>query len=76
MSTCEFSGVETDWCDHCRNAGKPRRPTVTARIGGTIEARYRGQCAGCGEPFAAGALIVPGDIGWLAECCAASGGDA
>lgn len=40
-----------------------------------IEARYRGQCAECGEPYAVGALIEydPDTGWWVAECCALNG---
>lgn len=71
MTECEFSGLSVSSCDHCRNAGKPRRPVATARITGQIEARYRGFCRGCGEPFTPGTLLTPSDTdGWIAECCA------
>lgn len=47
---------------------------MTARITSRIEARYRGQCRGCGEFYSAGTLITPSDTdGWLAECCAEDG---
>lgn len=77
MATCEHSGLDTSGCDHCRRAAKPAyRPVVVTRVRGPIEARHRGQCAGCGTLFAAGALIVPNDTGWLAECCADEDGAA
>lgn len=78
MTTCDFSGLDTAGCDHCRNAGKvARRPTVTARITGWLEARYPGQCRGCGEPFSRGALITAAETdGWVAECCAPEDGAA
>lgn len=67
---CDHSGLDVTGCDHCRSAGKPRRP-VTARITSRIEARYRGQCRGCGEFYSPGTLLTPSDTdGWLAECCA------
>lgn len=48
----------------------PARPTEPRRHG-WFEARYRGVCRGCGEPFTAGSLITPSDTdGWIAECCA------
>lgn len=75
MSTCDFSGLDSAGCDHCRNAGKPaRRPTPPARFTGWLEARYPGQCRGCGEPFSASARITASETdGWVAECCAEDG---
>lgn len=68
---CPITDLPADMCDHCRTVGKPSRPTVTARIGGTIEARYRGVCRSCGEPFTPGTRLTPSDTdGWVAECCA------
>lgn len=73
MTTCDFSGLDPVGCDHCRSAGKPRRP-VTARITSRIEARYRGVCRSCGLPFTPGTVLTPSDTdGWVAECCAEDG---
>lgn len=77
MPTCDYSDLPVEACDHCRNAGKPRRPTVTARITGPLEAKYPGVCCNCFEPFSAGARITASDTdGWIAECCADPDGDA
>lgn len=71
MTTCDFSGLDAASCDHCRRGGVPARATVTARIVGAIEARYRGVCRSCGQPYTAGTRITPSDTdGWIAECCA------
>jgi hypothetical protein len=69
---CDFSDLPTDQCAHCKGHVEPRRAAASERPPWLIEARYRGQCAGCGEPFAVGALIEydPETTGWLAECCA------
>jgi hypothetical protein len=78
VTECEFSGLSQASCDHCRNAGKvARRPTVTARISGPIEARYRGVCRVCGLPYTPGTMITPSVTdGWVAECCAPEDGAA
>jgi hypothetical protein len=77
MATCEFSGPDQLGCAHRKEAGKPRRTTVTARITGQIEARYRGFCRACGEPFTPGTLLTPSDTdGWIAECCLPEDGNA
>lgn len=71
VQRCPLTELPEDSCDHCRSAGKPRRPVVTARTTGRIEARYRGFCRGCGEPFTPGTRLTPSDTdGWIAECCA------
>jgi hypothetical protein len=76
VSICDHSGLDETFCDHCRNAGKPRQSVMTARIPGRIEARYRGVCRGCGLPFTPGTLLTPSDTdGWIAECCAPEDGD-
>lgn len=77
MPTCNYSDLPVEACGHCRNAGKRRRLTVTARITRRIEARYPGQCHGCGVLYAAGARITPGETGgWIAERGVGEDGDA
>lgn len=77
MSTdrCDYSDLPKTSCDHCRHGSIPPRSAVATALPGHITARYRGQCAGCGEPYAVGALIEydPVTGGWLAECCATDG---
>lgn len=71
MATCDFSGIDEAGCDHCRRQGKPAPRPATARLTGATEARYRGFCRGCGEPFTPGTRITPSETdGWIAECCA------
>lgn len=71
---CDFSDLPTDQCAHCKGIPTPR--TTTRELPSWLrEARFRGQCAGCGEPYTVGALIEfdPQTGGWLAECCAMDG---
>lgn len=71
---CDLTDLAVDQCA-CRLHSPSPAPTV-----GVVrellrpdwfEARYRGQCSGCGEPYAVGALIEydPTTGGWVAECC-------
>lgn len=78
---CELTDLPADQCA-CRVHGKPEHQATVGVVRelprpGWTEARYRGQCAGCGEPFTAGAQITHDDDtgGWLAECCADDGGE-
>lgn len=72
---CDFSDLPPDQCAHCKGHVSPRRPAASERPASLIEARYPGQCAGCGEPFTVGALIGydPQSGRWVAECCATNG---
>ncbi len=71
---CDLTDLPADMCA-CRVHSPATQPTVGVvrelLRPGWFEARYRGQCAGCGEPFAVGAPITRDDEtgGWLAECC-------
>jgi hypothetical protein len=69
---CEKFELPVDQCAHCH---AERRPAPRELPKGVIEARYRGQCAECGEPYAVGALIEfdPDTGRWVAECCALKG---
>lgn len=69
---CDFSDLPTDQCAHCQGHATPRRDAAAEHRSPRIEARYRGQCAGCGEPYTVGAPIEydPQTGGWVAECCA------
>jgi len=73
---CDLTDLPESQCA-CRIHGKPEDQATAGVVRelprpGWLEARYRGQCAGCGEPFAVGALITrdEGTGGWAAECCA------
>jgi len=71
---CDLTDLPAEQCA-CRIHSPGPQPTtgVVRELPrpGWLEARYRGQCAGCGEPFAPGALITrdEGTGGWIAECC-------
>jgi hypothetical protein len=69
---CEFSDLPPEQCAHCQGHVEPRPDAVRELPRGVVEARYRGSCAGCGEPYAVGALIEydPSYGRWVAECCA------
>lgn len=69
---CEMFDLPVDQCAQCRGHAEPR-PSATRELPtGMREARYPGQCGGCGEPYTVGALIeFDPDYGrWVAECCA------
>lgn len=71
MATCDFSGLESTACDHCRRGGRPPRLTPPPLTGRWLEARYPGQCRSCGEPYRPGTQITASETGgWIAECCA------
>lgn len=48
------------------------RDSANLIVRGAHTAAWRGVCSGCGDWFAAGALILRDDRtdGWRAECCA------
>jgi hypothetical protein len=71
---CDYSDLPTGQCAHCRGHVTTRTRAAESPSR-QIEARYRGQCASCGEPYTVGALIEhdPTTGGWLAECCATDG---
>ena len=54
------------WCDVCVRAKAPRQPIPRDR-GPQVSARYAGNCACCGERYAAGSLITmsEADSGWV-----------
>lgn len=66
---CDYSDLPPSMCSHCRGQVTTRTAELPSYL---REARYRGQCAGCGELYMVGALIEfdPQTGGWLAECCA------
>lgn len=72
MTTCDYSDLPVESCDHCRRGGRPApRTVVTAGIARPIEAKYPGVCRSCFQPYSAGAQITPSETdGWIAECCA------
>lgn len=67
---CDFSDLPQDQCAHCLGHAEPQ--TAAEQPARWIEARYRGRCSECEEPYTPGALILydPRNGGWLAECCA------
>ena len=72
---CDLTDLPTEQCA-CRIHGKPEDQANVGVVRelprpGWFEARYRGQCAACGEFFAVGAQITrdEGTGGWIAECC-------
>ena len=72
---CDFTDLPPDQCAHCKGHAEPRPALAAERTSPWIEARYRGRCAGCGEPYTVGALIEydPQTGGWVAKCCAMNG---
>lgn len=75
MATCDFSGVDEAFCDHCKPTVRPRPRTLPSLPSltrpGWYTARHRGACSGCGEPYTAGTQIFyqPETDTWIAECC-------
>lgn len=67
--------LPVDQCAHCRGHVEPRSGAARELPPGVREARYPGQCSGCGEPYTVGALIEYDPLygRWVAECCATNG---
>lgn len=71
---CDFSDIDVTMCAHC--LGHKEEPATAARTALDVADRpwftsqYPGRCAGCGDPFQAGARIrMAAPDGWLADCC-------
>lgn len=75
---CECCDLPTSSCG--RVVEQQQRAEAVTRRQALIDTRrwfpssYRGQCADCGDWFAAGDLITPqlvdGERRWVAQCCA------
>ena len=63
---CELTDLPADSCGHC-NGAETRAREDRPQLGPFFAAAYPGSCAGCDEPFEAGAMIrADGEGGYLA----------
>lgn len=71
---CEFTDLLKAECAHCKGVPPPKPPARPSRPA-WAEARFRGRCAACGEPYGVGERIEynPLSGGWVAPCCALDG---
>lgn len=77
VSRCPQSDLPVAFCAHCRPRSKPRPRLFAITSPRWVEARYPGQRAGCGEPYASSSLIQKDAEtgGWRPECCPEDGGE-
>jgi hypothetical protein len=66
---CAVTELLTEQCAHCRPAPPVDVFDEPSPYGPWMQARWWGQCEGCGERYDAGDKIRADGCGWLAECC-------
>lgn len=75
MSRCPVTELLTDQCAHCRPVPPPDPAAdflnaEPRNAETTIQARFPGRCADCGEYIQEGDDITSSPDGWVCEGCA------